>query len=219
MPSVKDLLAFVPLYVAFQRALGADRLRYRCLDLLAIKPDDCVLDIGCGPAYYFDQLPAGVRYFGFDTSARYIDYARSRFGSRGATFRCEIFADEHIAELPPINAVMLLGLLHHLTDDECRELLRLAGRALAPGGRLISLDLCLEPGQGRVSQWVTDHDRGKYVRAPEQYLELAGEAFGEVDARVFLDAAPVPLTSWVMLMRSPVTAGSGPHLAAAETSG
>jgi SAM-dependent methyltransferase len=219
LPSFKDLLAFVPLYIASQRVLGADRLRYRCLDLLAVQPGECVLDIGCGPAYYFDRLPQGVRYFGFDTSARYIEYARGRYGSRGATFENEIFADRHVAQLPPINAVMLLGLLHHLTDDQCRELLGLAGRALAPGGRLISLDLCRVPGQDRISQWFNDHDRGKYVRPPDQYLEVAGDAFDEVDAKAFLDVAPVPLTSWVMLMRSPVTTGAGPHLAVAETSG
>ena len=136
--AVKGLLANVPLYVALQRGVGADRLRYRCLDELDLQPGQVVLDVGCGPAYYFGRLPEGIRYYGFDTSQKYIDWARKNFGDRGE-FRTEIFGEEHVKELPPVDAVMLLGLLHHLSDQQARELLSLAGRALAPGGRVISV--------------------------------------------------------------------------------
>src|SRR5690348_14585256 len=100
---VKRLLGYVPLYVALQRGLGADRLRYRCLDELALQPGDVVLDVGCGPAYYFDRLP-DVRYYGFDTEPRYIEYAKKKWGDR-AEFRCEVFAERHLADLPPVDAV------------------------------------------------------------------------------------------------------------------
>src|SRR5439155_16991053 len=61
LAAAKNLLGHVPLYVALQRALGADRLRYRCLDELALSDGDTVIDVGCGPAYYFNRLPK-VRY-------------------------------------------------------------------------------------------------------------------------------------------------------------
>jgi SAM-dependent methyltransferase len=211
MSGLKDLLAYVPLYVGLQRGIGADRLRYRCIEALDLQPGDCVLDVGCGPAYYFERLP-DVRYVGFDTSERYIQYAKRRWGDR-AEFRCEVFGEEHLEKLPPVDAVMLLGLLHHMSDEDCRRLLDLAGRALAPGGQVISVDTCFAPGQGAISRWMSRNDRGGYVRRPEQFAALAGEAFGDVDGEVVDDATRVPSAHWMMRMSSPVPApvGEGRH--------
>src|SRR5690606_33354383 len=64
LPGLKSLLSHHALYTGLQRAVGADRLRFRCLDELDLRPGECVLDLGCGPAYYLDRLPSGVRYFG-----------------------------------------------------------------------------------------------------------------------------------------------------------
>jgi SAM-dependent methyltransferase len=198
---VKGLLHHVPIYVALQRALGADSLRYRCIDELALQPGATVLDVGCGPAYYFEALPK-VLYYGFDTEPRYIEYASRRWGGR-AEFRCEDFAERHLEQLPPIDAVMLLGLLHHLSDDESRALLRLAARALSPDGRVISVDTCFEPGQGRVSRWMSRNDRGEYVREPTGFVALANEAFADVDGEVVDDATRIPSSFWLMRMRRP----------------
>jgi SAM-dependent methyltransferase len=202
---LKHLLGYVPLYVALQRGVGADRLRYRCLTELGLQPGDVVLDVGCGPAYYFERLPKGIRYFGFDTSATYIEYARKRWGDR-AEFRTEVFNADHLNELPPVNAVMLLGLLHHLSDEDSRTLLRLAAQALAPGGRVISVDTCFEPKQGRISRWMSANDRGEYVREPASFVALATEFFAEVDGEVVDDATRIPSSHWMMRMSEPLAA-------------
>jgi SAM-dependent methyltransferase len=202
--AIKGLLGHVPLYVALQRGVGADRLRYRCLDELDLQSGQVVLDVGCGPAYYFERLPRGVRYFGFDTSERYIAYARRKWGDR-ADFRTEIFSEEHLDELPPVDSVMLLGLLHHLSDEQARGLLNLAGRALAPDGRVISVDTCFEPRQGRISRWMSANDRGEHVRSPEAFVALAGESFAKVDGEVVDDATRIPSSHWMMRMSAPIT--------------
>jgi SAM-dependent methyltransferase len=200
---VKNLLGNVQLYVALQKALGADRLRYRCLEELDLHDGDTVIDVGCGPAYYFERLPK-VTYFGFDTSARYIAYANRTWGSDRASFRCEVFGEQHLAEIPPADAVLLLGLLHHLSDDDSRHLLGVAAKALAPGGKVIAVDTCYEPKQGRISRWMSDNDRGEHVRAPEAFVSLAREAFGEVDGEIVDDATRVPSSFWMMRMRAPL---------------
>jgi SAM-dependent methyltransferase len=199
---VKGLLANVQLYVALQRGLGADRLRYRCLDELRLEPGDCVLDVGCGPAYYFPRLPA-VRYFGFDTSQPYIDYARRQFGSDQAEFHCAVFTEDYLDRLPPVDAVLLLGLLHHLSDEDSRALLALTARALAPGGRVISVDTCFEPSQGRMSRWMSKNDRGEFVREPAGFTHLASEAFADVDGEVLAGVTRIPSSFWMMRMASP----------------
>jgi SAM-dependent methyltransferase len=204
LATVKGLLGHVSLYVALQRGLGADRLRYRCLDELALKDGDTVIDVGCGPAYYFERLPR-VRYFGFDTAPRYIDHARSRWGDR-AQFRCEVFGEQHLAEIPPADAVLLLGLLHHMSDEDSRQLLRVAAKALAPGGRVIAVDTCYEPRQGRISRWMSDNDRGEHVRSPEAFVALGRESFEDVDGEIIDDATRIPSSFWLMRLRKPILA-------------
>ena len=87
---------------------------------------------------------------------------------------------------------MLLGLLHHLSDEQCRQLLTLAGRVLAPGGRVISVDTCFEPTQGRISHWMSANDRGEHVRTPEAFTALAREYFKDVDGEVLNTTTRIP---------------------------
>lgn len=197
----KKLLGNVHLYVLLQKGLGSDKLRYRCLDRLELKPGDAVLDVGCGPAYYFDRF-GDVRYFGFDTEPGYIEYAKARWGHR-ADFRCEVLVEDHLAEIPPIDKVLLFGLLHHLSDDDSSNLLNLVGRALSPGGTAIAVDTCFEPGQGRVSRWMSENDRGEYVRTPEQFLALAQASFGEVSGEIWTGVTRIPSSFWTMQMSAP----------------
>jgi SAM-dependent methyltransferase len=202
---LRSLLGHVGLYLALQKGVGADRVRYRALDEAKLQPGDRVLDVGCGPAYYFDRLPE-VKYYGFDTSPAYVAYARKRYGDRGE-FRCEILTADHLPDLPPFDAVLLFGLLHHLTDEESETLLDMAARSLGPGGRVVSVDPCLHPGQGRISRWMSRNDRGEYVRTPDAFDGLAREAFADVSGEVLDTVTRVPSSHYLMRMTAPLPAG------------
>ena len=202
MPSVKTLLAYVPAYVSLQRGIGADRLRYRCLEESGIRPGDTVVDVGCGPAYYFNRLPQPITYFGFDTDQRYIEWARKQFGDR-ASFYCRVFDEQQAERLPPVDVVLLLGLLHHLSDEESRALLALTAGLLAPGGRVVSVDTCFDPSQGRVSRWISENDRGEYVRPSEEFVALAEKSYENVEATLLTDTLRVPAAFCMMKMTGP----------------
>jgi SAM-dependent methyltransferase len=195
------LLGNVGLYIAVQKGIGADRIRYRCLDEVELKPGDRVLDVGCGPAYYFNRLPE-VKYVGFDTSEPYVAYARKHFGDRGE-FHCEILTADHLDGLGQFDAVLLFGLLHHLDDAQCATLLDLAARSLAPGGRVVSCDPVLHAGQNRVSRWMSENDRGDHVRRPEAYDTMAAANFGEVETTVLDRETRIPTSHYMMRLSSP----------------
>lgn len=208
---LKSVLGNVTAYIALQKVVGADRLRYRCLDELGLTGGETVLDVGCGPAYYLGRLPQ-VRYFGFDTSIRYIEWARRRWAGRGE-FRAEVLREEHLAELPPADAILLLGLLHHLSDEESAQLLDVAAKALAPNGRVIAVDTCFEPSQGWISRWMSRNDRGEYVREPEAFVALARPWFGQVDGEILNDVTRIPSSFWMMRMSEPLVARPAGDLA------
>lgn len=192
MRSATDLLAQVPLYVALQKAVGADALRYRCLDAARLQPGDVVVDVGCGPAYYFERLPQPIDYHGFDTDQRYIGWARSKWGSDRAQFHVGAFDADAARGLPTPNAILLLGLLHHLSDQDSRDLLELCARTLAPGGRVVSVDTAFVPGQGRLSRWMSENDRGEHVRYPEQFEALAAPFFGGAETEIVSGTGRIP---------------------------
>lgn len=198
--SVRRLLSNVHFYVALQKGLGADRLRRLALEVANIQPGDSVLDVGCGPAYYLDQLPSDAVYQGFDTHEPYLAFARQRWPH--ATFHHGVFNEDSLPESTRFDVVLLLGLLHHVDDAEAASLLALCARRLAPGGRVISADTAYVAGQNRVARWVADNDRGEYVRAPSEYRRLAATAFGQVDGLV-IDVMRIPTSMWLMTSERP----------------
>lgn len=200
--SLREMLGNVSFYIAVQKAIGADRIRYHCLAEAELKPGERVLDVGCGPAYYFDRLPE-VDYVGFDTSEAYVAYARQRYGEKG-DFRCETLTTEHLGQLRQFDAILLFGLLHHLDDAQCATLLDLSARLLTPGGRVVSCDTALHEGQGRISRWMSQNDRGEYVRRPESYVRMAQVSFGELEGRLLDAQSRIPTSIYMMRMAAPL---------------
>jgi len=177
-------------------------MREATIDALALAKGEAVLDVGCGPAYYLHLLPP-CDYFGFDTDSRYIAYAREHYGDRGR-FYDEPYTKARAATLPKFDAVLLMGLLHHLADTESHSLLDLAVESLAPGGRVVTLDTVLFQGQSRLSRFLAARDRGKHVRTPEAFLALAGQHFCSVESQTMGDTWRSPSAYFLMKLSDPL---------------
>lgn len=185
-------------YDAFQSLLGAGRSRRRiCADHLKLAPGDVIVDVGCGTASIIDYLPQGVRYFGLDLSAEYIENATRRYGSRG-TFACKDVATLEAGEIPPCQAALAIGLLHHLDDAEARALLAALYERLAPGGKLVTVDPAYWSPQPRLARWLISRDRGRNVRTGEEYRQLVPETFREIRLVRRDDLLNIPYTHAVL---------------------
>ncbi len=204
---VRAVLSSPLIYESFQRLVGGTEMRERCLDLLDIKAGQRVLDVGCGPAYYVKNLPS-VEYFGFDTNARYIEHAQKKFGDRG-TFRCEVFSEDSATGLGKFDRVLLMGLLHHLTDQECHDLLSLIGRVLAPGGVVLALDTVVHDGQTWFERKLALGDRGEHVREGAGFEALGRAHFETVDGRL-AEPSWVPAVHFIMKLSSPLRKDNAP---------
>ena len=177
--ALRSVLDAPLLYLTYQSIVGGIRARRICLrDYVKPTPGMVVIDIGCGPGYTAKWLPES-QFFGFDVCGPYIDYAKRKFG-RHAVFYCDLFSQEYISVLPKADLVLMMGLLHHLPDEECVSLLRLARSAMKKGGKLLAMDGCYRDGQPRIARYFLDWDRGEYIRAPESYVRIAQSVFDEV---------------------------------------
>jgi SAM-dependent methyltransferase len=106
------------------------------LDLLGDVRGKRVLDAGCGPGLYADELLArGAEIIGFDQSPEMVRLARRRLGSR-ADLRVHDLADPLDWIDDESFDVAVLALVIHHVDDRVSALRELH-RALRAGGHLV----------------------------------------------------------------------------------
>jgi SAM-dependent methyltransferase len=189
-------LGFV--YRAFQLAVGASRgWRLFATEDARIQKGERVLDVGCGVGDLLDHLPADVEYFGYDVNEDYIRLARERHPGRGV-FLSQGVDGSIPRDWPPMDVVVAVGLLHHLTDAEAAVVLAQAHDHLKPGGRFCSIDPCFAPSQSRLSRALVARDRGMHVRNEAEYPALAARHFARVESRVEHHRLRIPYSHLIM---------------------
>lgn len=180
---VRSILSSPLIYSSFQNLMGARKCKSLFVqDYVRPKPGNRILDIGCGPADILDHL-ADVDYWGFDISSAYISKAKAKYGGKGRFF-CKNLTHADIDHLPAFDVVMAIGVLHHLDDMACENLLRLVHRVLKPGGRLVTMDPCLEQGQNPIARFLIMHDRGQNVRTLAGYESLVAPEFSDHQIKI-----------------------------------
>ena len=157
---------------------GVGRARKRFIDDFIVPFDGAsILDIGCGTGEIIEYMPKNINYVGFDFSQKYIKYAKNKYGNQGE-FYCESVSGEiNIVSKNTFDFVFSLGVLHHLNDGEALALIKKAKTYLKPGGVFVTMDPVYVDGQSKISKFLIDNDRGKYVRNIEEYRKLFSNAF------------------------------------------
>jgi cyclopropane fatty-acyl-phospholipid synthase-like methyltransferase len=155
-----------------------------------------ILDIGCGPGTIVGHM-SQVDYLGFDLSPEYIEMARARFPQ--AQFVCERVSKFSLAKHQQnFDFVLALGILHHLDDEEARQLFQIAHDALRPGGKLITFDGVWTNDQSPVARWLLSRDRGEHIRTQEAYVKIASQVFTNVKATVRHDLIRIPYSHIIL---------------------
>jgi SAM-dependent methyltransferase len=161
------------------------------------KPNEKLLDIGCGTGNILGYLPENIEYTGFDANHQYIEAAQKRYGHR-ATFICERINTTNLGKYSQFDLVLVDGVLHHLDDMEALQLFKMAHVALKNGGRLITMDGVFVENQSPIAKWIISKDRGQNVRTQEGYLKLASQVFSNITTDIRHDLLRIPYTHFIL---------------------
>jgi cyclopropane fatty-acyl-phospholipid synthase-like methyltransferase len=194
------LLGLPRAFDLYQRVIGASKSKQQFVNgYVRVQPGDRVLDLGCGTGALLDAFPQGVEYVGVDIDRAYVQRARERFRGRGAFVCADVAVFRPSARF---DVVVAYGLLHHLDDEHVRRVLEVARDALDKDGRAVFAEPCRTSGQRLFERALMNHDRGRYIRSVDRYVETIREFFAEVAADVVGGTYRIPFTLVVLEARS-----------------
>jgi len=194
--TLRSVLALPQAYQLFWNVIGGPaRSRTLVTEYIRPKAGDRILEIGCGPGTIVPYLPQ-CEYVGFDASSDYIEQAHRRFPE--ARFVCERVSQYTLPQRAYFDAVLALGIVHHLDDPEALQLFQIAHEALKPGGKLVTLDGVWTNHQSSAAKALLARDRGEFVRSEEAYVGIASKAFDNVKTSIRHDLLRIPYTHIIM---------------------
>jgi SAM-dependent methyltransferase len=173
--AVLDRVLGTPWVYEYIRPLATGGLDYsRAYGRLGCNERSVVLDLGCGTGDALRYLSTFESYVGFDTDTRATRYAENRWKQRtNARFESRLCTEADVLAIAPTHVAMM-GLLHHLNDDQAVEILRMVAKAPRLA-RVLTLDIVYLPGRP-YNNLLARLDRGRFCREEAGYVSLAERA-------------------------------------------
>ncbi len=140
-----------------------------------------VLDLGCGTADILGTFNSEACYVGIDNNRKYINSNKARFKARETCRFYYTDLNTYAKRTKQLfDIVLMIGVLHHISDDEVESAMESIKKLLAPGGIFISADCCYVKGMNPIARFLCMMDRGEYVRYVSDYIKMQKEFFDNV---------------------------------------
>ncbi len=167
--NLKDRFLSIPWVYDTLRPLVIGGLDYEeVARFCAVGHGDRVLEIGCGTGQLIPFLRC-QSYLGVDTDASALRRAK-RFSSSAVRFMEGNSWDSACEELNP-TVVLMIGLVHHISDEEFQSMVSRLKRLALQLSRIVSFESTFLQGYP-VSNLLSALDRGRFVRTPAAYEAL-----------------------------------------------
>ena len=94
--------------------------------------------------------------------------------------------------------ILVLGLLHHLTDAEVENVFETAQKHMDRNSVLITIDPIVHEKTSLAARYLISKDRGKAIRSTEQIFELATLRFSKIEFDLRNDLNNFPWSHVIM---------------------
>ena len=132
-----------------------------------------VLDLGCGVGTFAPLFRKGG-YLGIDINKESIEYARKK--NPGYKFKVEDVTNFKLAE--KFDTVLIIGVLHHISDEDVIKVLRCSSICLRKGGKIIAIEAIPPLFKWNLpGQFLRANDSGKFIRSTKEYKTLIEKKF------------------------------------------
>lgn len=132
-----------------------------------------ILDLGCGTADILACIENELCYVGIDNNSRYIAENREKYEKRSNVKFYHTDLNQYAAKCKKkYDLVLMMGVMHHISDDEVDKAMENIKKLLDAGGEFVSLDPCYTEHMNPIAWILCRLDRGKYVRTKAEWIEL-----------------------------------------------
>jgi SAM-dependent methyltransferase len=156
-----------------------------------------VLDVGCGPGTSTKYFRHSAYYLGIDNNPEYVRYARRKHQRDFLVADVTRLPARSVDSTGTFDFILVNSMLHHLNDEDCRQLLLVLLSLLSPDGHLHCLELVM-PERGGIGRVLAKADRGQYARSVAHWGSIWTEIFQPVTT-VEYPLGAGGLTLWNMI--------------------
>lgn len=193
------LVTIPTVYVFIQNLLGGVSARAALKQEFFPKLDGLtVLEVGCGPGSWFEQLKDAADYTGMDWNAEHIAEANARYSNSHVRFLCGDITTDLTQDGSRFDRVFAFGILHHLDDRGVTNMLESIHALLKPGGQMISIDPVYHDNQHWIARWLKSRDSGQNIRREAEYAALVRSRFPETRAKTVTGRLRVPYSHCIV---------------------
>ncbi len=140
---------------------------------LKVDDNDLILDYGCGTGKYCLFFKP-TNYLGVDIDEKNVKIAKKNF--KNYTFS-QIKPDNLQFSNKKFDFILVVGVLHHISDNDLIPILENFNRIIKPDGRIMVIEPILSTTSTRINKWMKFVDRGKYIRYEKDLLNLFNKNF------------------------------------------
>ena len=171
------------IYKIIQGVMSGTSFRNSIIKKNITKNNLKILDIGCGPAQILEHIPQ-CDYYGYDIDRRSIQYAKKKYYQKNYHFYCKKFNKTELKKLPKFDFIIFFGILHHLSNKEVYEILKLCKKIMKKNSKLLTEDPILLENQNVIAKFLIKKDRGLNVRDKQEYINLLKKHFKKIKNKV-----------------------------------